>query len=68
MLAGVEIPVNGPPSRQPNASGIRSREGGRPLRRASSMVAGSKMAAMVTVLIRAERRLAAVISTASSRA
>jgi hypothetical protein len=38
MLGGVEMPVNGPPSRQPKASGISSRPGGRPLRRASSMV------------------------------
>jgi len=69
MLGGVDIPVNGPPSRQPRARGINSLDGGRPLRRASSMVAGNKIAATVTVLIRAESRLAAtiraMISTAS---
>ena len=68
MLGGVEMPVNGPPRRQPRARGMSSREGGRPLRRASSMVAGSRMAATVTVLMRADSRLAAIIRATISSA
>ncbi len=49
--------MNGPPSRQPSERGSSSREGARPLRLASSMVEGSRMAATVTVLIKAESKL-----------
>jgi len=67
-VGGVEIPVNGPPRRLPRARGINSLEGGRPLRLASSIVAGRRIAATVTVLIRADSRLALTIRATISRA
>lgn len=65
MFGGVDMPVKGLPSRQPRAMRRRNRDGARPLQRASSSVAGSRMTATMVVLMSAESRLAVSISSVS---
>jgi len=67
MFGGVPIRVIKPPSSELKASGIRSREGARPVRRAMSMTTGSSNAATPTLFMNAERPAAVSMITMTSR-
>ena len=67
MLGGVPMPVVNPPSSELKASGISSFDGGRPVRRAMSMITGSKSAATPTLFMKADMKAAtAMIRTTSN--
>ena len=54
-LGGVPIKVVKPPRREPNASGIKRREGATPVFRAMDMTTGSMNAATPMLFMKADR-------------